>query len=80
MRVLTMSSGWTIRVAMEPAESPATVSTRAGERPACLGSVIETSGGSRYMSLFFRGCAFFGRGVGLALVLGLVGDDAVQGL
>ncbi len=63
MRVLTMSSGWTIRVAMEPAESPATVSTRAGERPACLASVIETSGCSRYMSLCFSGCACFGREV-----------------
>lgn len=50
MRVLTMSSGWTIRVAMEPAESPATVSTRAGERPASLVSVIETPGDGRYMS------------------------------
>jgi hypothetical protein len=49
MRVLTMSSGCTIRVAMDPAESPATVSTRAGERPASFISVIETSGGSRYM-------------------------------
>lgn len=50
MRVLTMSSGCTIRVAMEPAESPAAVSTRAGERPASLVSVIETIGDSRYMS------------------------------
>ena len=53
MRVLTMSSGWTIRVAMEPADSPATVSTRAGERPASLVAVIETPVGSRYISLFY---------------------------
>ena len=44
-----MSSGWTIRVAMEPADSPATVSTRAGERPASLVAVIETPGGCRYI-------------------------------
>jgi len=45
MRVLTMSSGCTIKVAMVPAESPATVSTRAGERPASLSFVIETDVG-----------------------------------
>ena len=39
MRVLTMSSGCTISVAIEPAESPATVSTRAGEMPAFLASM-----------------------------------------
>lgn len=37
MRVLTISRGCTMRVAIEPAERPAMVSMRAGERPACLG-------------------------------------------
>lgn len=56
MRVLTMSSGCTARVAMVPAERPATVSTRAGERPASLVSVIETPGSCRYMGPV--GCSF----------------------
>jgi len=42
MRVLTMSSGCTINVAMDPAESPANISTSAGVDPPCLDSVIET--------------------------------------
>ena len=56
MRVLTMSSGCTARVAMVPAERPATVSTSAGERPAFLVSVIETPGSCRYMGP--AGCGF----------------------
>jgi hypothetical protein len=36
MRVLTISRGCTMRVAIVPAERPAMVSTRAGERPASL--------------------------------------------
>ena len=49
MRVLTMSSGCTARVAMEPAESPATVSTSAREGPASLVSVMKTLDSCRYM-------------------------------
>lgn len=30
-----MSRGWTTRVATEPPAKPPTVSTKAGERPAC---------------------------------------------
>ena len=41
IRVLTISSGWTVSVAIEPAARPAMVSTRAGEMPACLTSVME---------------------------------------
>ena len=33
IRVLTISRGWTRSVAMEPADRPAMVSTRAGEKP-----------------------------------------------
>ena len=44
-----MSKGWTIRVAMDPAERPAIVSTAGRERrpPALLESVIETFGCER---------------------------------
>lgn len=47
--VLTMSNGWTVSVAIEPANRPAMVSTRAGERPACLTSVIERKSILPYM-------------------------------
>lgn len=42
IRVLTISRGCTIRVAIDPAESPAAISTSAGVGPTCLDSVIET--------------------------------------
>lgn len=41
MRVLTMSSGWTTKVATVPALRPARDSMTAGERPAWLRSGIK---------------------------------------
>lgn len=43
MRVLTMSRGWTTRVEIAPAVSPAMDSTAAGERPALFWEGIKAN-------------------------------------
>ena len=62
MRVLTMSSGCTVKVAIEPAVSPATVSTSADESPS-WSLVIEGSGlGGNwcYTIMTFPGAVYYG--------------------